>query len=148
MLNCARYKSDLFALGTNSLVSSALVISLRSKPSDKIVDRRKKTEEEKKGKKEGNRKCSEKKTTRRDVFFFKHAAFQPVGFLEAECSFSSVPFVTSNISPNPGRVFKNRTSFNEPVDSSLSREKILFSILRERESRIIVRSKDRNCKRF
>ena len=51
MLNCARYKSDLFALGTNSLVSSALVISLRAKPSDKIVDRRKKTEEEKKGKK-------------------------------------------------------------------------------------------------
>ena len=66
---------------------------------------------------------------KRRFFFFKHAAFQPVGFLEAECSFSSVPFVTSNISPNPGRVFKNRTSFNEPVDSSLSREKILFSIL-------------------
>lgn len=34
-------------------------------------------------------------------------------------SFPSVPFVASNVSPNPDRVFKNRTSFNEPVDSSL-----------------------------
>lgn len=75
------------------------------------MEKRRRKKRKSLGKKEENRKCSEKRRRRARSF--------STDFLEAERSFSSVPFVASNVSLNPDRVFKNRTSFNEPVDSSL-----------------------------